>query len=115
MLHTPLPLAIAPLLAAPAFAQHTSSAISGRVLDAAGKPVANAEVKLVHEPSGTTKIVQTDAEGRYSAQGLRVGGPFDVTASKDGHTVAQQDNVFLQLAQTNAVNLTAEQAAGANA
>jgi hypothetical protein len=110
-----LPLAIASLLAAPAFAQDTSSAISGRVLDAGGKPVANAEVKLVHEPSGTTKIVQTDAEGRYSAQGLRVGGPFDVTATKDGHTVAQQDNVFLQLAQTNAVNLTAEQAAGANA
>jgi len=110
-----LPLAIASLLAAPAFAQDTSSAISGRVLDAGGKPVANAEVKLVHEPSGTTKIVQTDAEGRYSAQGLRVGGPFDVIASKDGHTVAEQGNVFLQLAQTNAVNLSAEQAAGANA
>ena len=72
-----LPFAIASLLAAPAFAQETSSTISGRVLDAAGQPVANATVQIVHEPSGTTKVATTDASGRYSAQGLRVGGPFE--------------------------------------
>ncbi|MDF4023960.1 carboxypeptidase regulatory-like domain-containing protein [Luteibacter sp. PPL201] len=108
-----LPLAIASLLAAPAFAQDTSSAISGRVLDASGQPVANADVKLVHEPSGTTKIVQTDAEGRYSAQGLRVGGPFDVVVSKGGQPVVEQDNVFLALGQVTAVNLSAAPAAAA--
>ena len=70
-----LPFAIASLLAvsAPAFAQDTSSSISGRVLDAGGQPVANATVQIVHEPSGTTKVVTTDASGRYAAQGLRVG------------------------------------------
>ncbi|MDF4001921.1 carboxypeptidase regulatory-like domain-containing protein [Luteibacter sp. PPL552] len=108
-----LPLAIASLLAAPAFAQDTSSAISGRVLDASGQPVANADVKLVHEPSGTTKIVQTDTEGRYSAQGLRVGGPFDVVVSKGGQPVVEQDNVFLALGQVTAVNLSAAPAAAA--
>ena len=103
-----LPLAIASLLAAsaPAMAQVTSSAISGRVLDNAGQPVAGATVQIVHEPSGTTKITTTDADGRYSAQGMRVGGPFDVTVSKAGMAQAEQDNVYLQLAQETPVNLT---------
>ena len=102
-----LPIAIASLLAvaAPAVAQETSSSISGRVLDAAGQPVAGATVQIVHEPSGTTKMATTDANGRYSAQGLRVGGPFDVKATKDGNQI-DQDNVYLQLAQDTAVNLT---------
>ncbi len=102
-----LPLAIAALLASsPVLAQDTSSAISGRVLDANGQPVAGATVQIVHEPSGTTKVTTTDADGRYSAQGLRVGGPFDVTVSKDGVTKVEQNNVYLQLAQETPVNLT---------
>ncbi|TCV94912.1 carboxypeptidase family protein [Luteibacter rhizovicinus] len=112
-----LPLAIASLLAAaPAFAQDTSSAIAGRVVDASGKPVANATVRVVHEPSGTTKVVTTDADGRYAAQGLRVGGPFDVTATNaSGQSVAEQHDVYLQLAQTSSINLSAATAASASA
>src|SRR5690242_8214183 len=60
-----LPFAIATLLAvgaAPAIAQNvTSSAVAGQVVDASGQPVANATVTIVHEPSGTTKVVTTDA------------------------------------------------------
>ncbi|WP_424681472.1 TonB-dependent receptor [Frateuria sp. YIM B11624] len=104
-----LPFAIASLLAvaaAPALAQNvTSSAVSGRVVDAAGQPVANATVQIVHEPSGTTKVVTTDADGRYTAQGLRVGGPFDITATKSGMAQGEQGNVYLQLGQVSAVNL----------
>jgi hypothetical protein len=101
-----LPVAIAALLAAaPVLAQDTSSSISGRVLDASGQPVVGATVQIVHEPSGTTKTATTDASGRYAAQGLRVGGPFDVKVSKDG-TQSEQDGVYLQLAQDTAVNLT---------
>ncbi|MFC5740331.1 TonB-dependent receptor [Dyella tabacisoli] len=102
-----LPFAIASLLAVavPAIAQDTSSSISGRVLDASGQPIVGASVQIVHGPTGTTKTTTTDANGRYAAQGLRVGGPFDVKVSKDG-TQSEQDNVYLQLAQDTAVNLT---------
>ncbi len=102
-----LPIAIASLLAAsPVLAQDTSSAITGRVLNAQGQPVAGATVQIVHEPSGTTRTTTTDADGRYAAQGLRVGGPFDVTVSaKDGSKTEQHD-VYLQLAQDTPVNLT---------
>jgi hypothetical protein len=102
-----LPFAIAALLAtAPAMAQNvTSSAVGGRVVNASGQPVAGATVQIVHTPSGTTKIVTTDKDGRYSAQGLRVGGPFDITVSKAGLQQSEQDNVYLQLGQTSAINL----------
>lgn len=112
-----LPFAIAALLAAtPVMAQDvTSSAVAGRVVDASGQAVAGATVQIVHVPSGTTKIVTTDADGRYVAQGLRVGGPFDITASKAGLSQVEQDNVYLQLAQESAINLTMGGASAKNA
>ncbi len=100
-----LPLAISALLAvSPVMAQNTSAAISGHVVDSSGQPVANATVQIVHEPSGTTRVVTTDAKGNYKASGLRVGGPFDVTVSKDGSST-QKDNVYLKLAEITAVNV----------
>ncbi len=102
-----LPFAIAALLAAtPAMAQNvTSSSVTGRVVDASGQPVAGALVQVVHEPSGTTKTVTTDSDGRYSAQGLRVGGPFDIMVSKTGMGQAEKSDVYLQLGQASAINL----------
>ncbi|WP_266160175.1 TonB-dependent receptor [Dyella silvatica] len=101
-----LPFAIASLLmAGTAWAQNTSSSLSGRVLDAAGKPVAGATVQIVHVPSGTTQVVTTDADGRYKSQGLRVGGPFNLTVSKSGETSAEKDDVYLQLAQESSIDL----------
>ena len=52
-------------------------------------------------PSGTSRTVVTDAEGRYTAQGLRVGGPFDVKASGDNGANAEQDDVYLQARRRN--------------
>lgn len=101
-----LPLAITTLLAvSPVMAQDTAAAISGRVLDASGQPVSGATVQIVHVPSGTTKVVTTDANGRYAAQGMRVGGPFDVTVSKEGMNQAEKDGVYLQLARDSNVDL----------
>src|SRR3978361_2365334 len=81
-----------------AMAQNTSAGLSGRVVDAAGNPVAAANVEIVHMPSNTSIKVTTNADGRFVAQGLRVGGPFGVSAEKDGAT-GQKSDVYLQLAQ----------------
>ncbi len=103
-----LPAAVALALAAPAvvMAQNvTSSALTGAVVDASGQPVAGATVTIVHEPSGTTRTVTTNESGRYTAQGLRVGGPYEVSVSKAGVPGTLRSNVFLQLGQVNAINL----------
>lgn len=99
-----LALSIA-LSAAPTFAQNTTSAIGGRVAGADGKPVAGAQVTIRHAESGSVSTVTTDAEGRYVARGLRVGGPFTITMSKDGN-VETINNVFTNLAETAAVDAT---------
>src|SRR5882724_147645 len=101
---------IAALLAMPsAFAQNTSAALSGRVTDPAGKPVTGAVVEIVHVPSNTVRTDTTNAEGHYSAQGLRVGGPFKITVSKSGFEKTEKEDVYLQLAQEATINLTVGQ------
>jgi hypothetical protein len=103
---TKLALALSIALAAsvPAMAQNTTSAIGGRVSISDGKPAAGAKVTIVHTESGSVSNVVADADGRYSARGLRVGGPYTVTITKDGVT-EKYDNVFLTLAETATVDV----------
>ena len=72
---------IAALAAAPVFAQSTSAGVGGQVTSSSGQPIADAEVTIRHTESGTVSRVTTDANGRYSARGLRVGGPYTITAT----------------------------------
>jgi hypothetical protein len=97
-----LALSIA-LSAAPAFAQNTTSAIGGRISGADGKPAAGAVVSIVHTESGSVSNVVTDAEGRYVARGLRVGGPYTITISQNGVT-EKREGVYIELAETAAVD-----------
>jgi hypothetical protein len=99
-----LALSIA-LSAAPTFAQNTTSAVGGRVSSADGKPAAGASVSIVHAESGSVSNVVTDAEGRYVARGLRVGGPYTIIITQNGVT-EKKENVYLQLAETAAVDAT---------
>ena len=92
------------LAAAPAFAQSTSAGVGGLVTDNGGQPVAGAEVTITHVESGTVSRATTDASGRYTARGLRVGGPYEIIITKAGAGTKTEDNVFLNLNQVNTVN-----------
>ncbi|MCB1554232.1 MAG: TonB-dependent receptor [Xanthomonadales bacterium] len=105
-----LGLAIA-LAAAPAFAQQTSSAVSGIVLGNDGAPISGAEIIITHTESGTTKRVTTDSAGRYNSRGLRVGGPYTIMVVKDGFQSKSAENVYLSLAETANVSVSLETAA----
>ncbi|GAA0410754.1 TonB-dependent receptor domain-containing protein [Massilia aurea] len=103
---TKLALALSVALAAsPSFAQNTTSAVGGRISNVSGQPAAGAQVQILHTESGSVSNVVTDAEGRYVARGLRVGGPYTITITKDGITQTR-NNVFLDLAQTAEVDAT---------
>src|SRR5687768_10728678 len=99
--------ALAVLLAtAPAvYAQNTAANLAGRITPTDGPPLAAAQVTIVHTPSGTASRATTDADGRYTARGLRVGGPYTVTVQRDGYQGEASENVFLLLGETSAVNV----------
>lgn len=101
---TALCAAVAIVAAAPAMAQNTTAAVGGRVSGADGKPVAGATVSIVHRESGSVNNFVTDAEGRYSVRGLRVGGPYTVTATK-GADKNVQDGIYLQLAESLSLDI----------
>ena len=103
---------LAVLATAPAFAQSTSAGLGGRVVGSDGQPVGGAEVTITHVQSGTVSRAVTDADGRYNARGLRVGGPYTITISKSGSGTDIEDNVYLQLNQVATVDA---QLAGAQA
>ncbi len=103
---TKLALALSIALSAmPTFAQNTTSAIGGRVSGADGAPAAGATVQIVHTESGSVSNVTTDAQGRYVARGLRVGGPYTIIITKNGVS-EKRENVFIQLAETAAIDAT---------
>ncbi|WP_457095707.1 TonB-dependent receptor [Lysobacter sp. P5_B9] len=95
---------LAVLATAPAFAQSTSAGVGGRVTGADGRPVAGAEVTITHTESGTVSHAITDADGRYNARGLRVGGPYTITINKSGEGSTSQDGVYLNLDKVNQVD-----------
>lgn len=91
-------------LAAPVMAQQVASSLTGQVVDQDGNPVTEATIEIVHEPTGTTRFVDTIGNGRYQARGLRVGGPYRVTAYRDGFEPQTVENVFLSLGEPDTVD-----------
>ena len=75
----------------------TTSAVSGVVKDAQGAVIPGATVVAVHEPSGTTYEAVTSADGRFSIQGMRIGGPYKVTAALSGFRAEEQTAITLTL------------------
>lgn len=75
----------------------TSGAMSGVVNDPQGQPVPGATVLAVHVPSGSRYETVTRADGRFSILGMRVGGPYTVTASLSGFQPKPQHGVIVNL------------------
>ena len=90
-----------------AVAQITTSSMAGKVTfdDANGEEVIGATVVALHEPSGTRYTAVTNASGRFAIQGMRTGGPYEVTISYIGYQPTVFKGIILQLAET--FNLTA--------
>jgi hypothetical protein len=87
-----------------AFAQVTTSSLSGSVVDQNGEPVIGAAVVALHEPSGTVYGAVTNADGRYTIQGMRTGGPYKVDFTCLGYQDATYTGITLQLAETFSLN-----------
>ena len=91
-----------------AVAQETTSSLSGFVVGADGLPVPGATVSIVHIPTGTAESTTTNASGAFTATGLRVGGPYRVTAQAEGMQEATVEDLFTRLAERSSVTLFAQ-------
>jgi carboxypeptidase family protein len=84
--------------ASPSHAQGvTTASMTGTVKDAQGAVIPGVSVTAVHEPSGTQYEAVTQGDGRFTLPGMRVGGPYKVTAALPGFTTEVQNNIQLQL------------------
>ena len=92
------------LMVVSAFAQVTTSALGGRVVDANGAAVIGAAVVATHVPSGTVYGVITNNDGRYAINGMRAGGPYSVEVSCLGYQSVLVTELTLQLAETFALD-----------
>ncbi|MBO4327891.1 MAG: TonB-dependent receptor [Bacteroidales bacterium] len=86
-------------------AQVTTSNISGKIADENG-PLPGATVIATHVPSGTFYGTTTNSEGRYSLQGMRVGGPYTVEVRFVGYTPSKAENLYLKLGETHRADFT---------
>ena len=88
------------LMIFPAMAQVTTSSLAGQIVDENGEPLIGAAVIAVHTPSGTQYYAVTNEDGRYAIQGMRTGGPYEVTMSLIGCQTVVFPDIVLSLAET---------------
>ncbi len=95
------------LLAPPALWSQgvTTGAITGKVTDAGGQPVALADVRIVNRSNGFTTSTRTRENGLFLVQGLEVGGPYTVTVRAIGQQPFQRDNVDVELSVATRVDV----------
>lgn len=77
----------------------TTGSISGRVNDDQNQSLKSATIKAVHIPSGTKYGAISRADGKYNISGMRVGGPYSVTASFLGYAKKTYENIYVTLGQ----------------
>ncbi len=78
----------------------TTGGVDGVVTNASALPLVGVTVTAVHQPSGTTYQTTTRSGGVFTIGGMRVGGPYTVTATILGHRQEIQQGVHLALGQS---------------
>src|SRR5437763_641571 len=75
----------------------TTGTIAGVIVDSQGAVVPGVTVTAVHEPSGTAYETVTQADGRFVLPGVRVGGPYKVSAALTGFATEIRNSVTVSL------------------
>lgn len=82
-----------------AFAQTTTSWITGRVQGTDGADLVGSTVIAIHVPTGTKYGVSTRLDGGYDIPNAKIGGPYSVEVSFVGFKSQKVEGVFLTLGQ----------------
>ena len=90
-----------------AFAQVTTSSISGQISDNEGV-VAGAAVVAVHTPSGTTYYSTTNGNGTYRINAVVSGGPYSVKVEMLGYRPVEYTGVYAPLGEVVTIDAKLE-------
>lgn len=85
-------------------AQETAASINGTIVDSSGNVLSGATVIVTHEPTGQVKNLTTNEDGRYSARGLRVGGPYKIEVRNGGYSDAEEGNIYIKLGENRTID-----------
>ncbi|MBP5488695.1 MAG: TonB-dependent receptor [Bacteroidales bacterium] len=87
------------LIGISAFAQVTTSSVSGTVTDETGAPLGGAVVTAAHNPTGSQYYAVVNDAGQYNITGMRAGGPYTLEVSFLGMGTVQRTGVTLKLGE----------------
>jgi hypothetical protein len=85
-------------------AQVTTSSMSGAIKDADGSALVGATINALHTPSGTRYTTQSQSNGQFTINNMRVGGPYQITVSFVGYQTQTYNDIYLQLAEATILN-----------
>ena len=86
-------------------AQVTTASLAGLITEDNTDPIIGASIVATHEPSGTRYSAISNVDGRYSIQGMRVGGPYTVRVSYVGMQPVAFEGITLQLGEIEELNV----------
>lgn len=90
-----------------AFAQGTTSRLTGTVLDSSGAAVSGATVTLTNEGTGTSQTTQTGESGAYAFDLIQAGS-YQVTVEKQGFKKIVSNKNTVNINQPGTVNVALE-------
>ena len=99
-------IALIVLLAVPTFAQN-SGIIAGKVTDATGAVVANAQITVVETDTNVENLSATNSDGLFRVPSLR-DGPYKVTVSAPGFKKVIREGFSLRIGETLNVEIKLE-------
>ena len=99
-------IALAVLLICPRWSsgQELEGTFSGAVTDQTGAVIPRATVTITLNSSGESRVVQSDANGSYTAANLAA-GTYTITAAAQGFATVTEKDVVLNVAQKRAISL----------
>ncbi len=95
---------LAALWATGAAAQATTGSIFGRVEDASRAPLADVQLRALHEESGHTRTATADSLGRFALAGLPVGS-YELRAELPGYRPLIRRGLHLDVGEPLVLNL----------
>jgi len=87
----------------------TTSGINGKISDPSGKPLPGATIVAIHVPSGSQYGALTNADGIFSIQGMRPGGPYTIEVSFIGYAKKTLSDISLLLGENFVLNASLEE------